>query len=510
MNWRATSVTVRGSAHVRSGLPNQDRTVFINGPRSSHAVIAVSDGHGGARHFRSNTGSDLAVNTSAPLVRDFLINETEMSIATPFSPTALDELKHQLIQRWLAAVEADFTNNPFSGDELSRVEQEEGATAREAVESNPALAYGATLLLVAASQSHLLYMQLGDGDILAVDAAGETTRPMRSDERLVANQTTSLCQPEAWNEFRVSVCSNAEQFPVLVLASTDGYSNSFRSEEDFLQIGRDYLEIVRQEGLEAVAPMLPEILTEASQQGSGDDITLGILYAARMAGKDSPSSAGDRAALTAAAVAKQATPRASGSALYQQLKARHSAQRRELEALAVKHQRDKAKIYRLRMIVLGLVAIAAGVFALYWAEHSNVRQSVPQPPPKQGEIPRKHEDKPGENPPEAAKQPQWVLLLGQNGAIALKKGTKIRASQIMDDVKKDFTYAKVDEEKPNGVTLTNLSGDEWKITGLDHTEITAGTRDQVTLTEGSTIQFNKNASATFTAQAVGELDRMKQ
>jgi len=80
----------------------------------------------------------------------------------------------------------------------------------------------------------------------------------------------------------------------------------------------------------------------------------------------------------------------------------------------------------------------------------------------------------------------------------------------MDDVKKDFTYAKVDEEKPNGVTLTNLSGDEWKITGLDHTEITAGTRDQVTLTEGSTIQFNKNASATFTAQAVGELDRMKQ
>jgi len=33
------------------------------------------------------------------------------------------------------------------------------------------------------------------------------------------------------------------------LLSTDGYANSFRSDEDFLKIGHDYLEIIREQGI---------------------------------------------------------------------------------------------------------------------------------------------------------------------------------------------------------------------------------------------------------------------
>ena len=89
-------------------------------------------------------------------------------------------------------------------------------------------------------------------------------------------ETTSLCQPEAWKDFRSSWVTKPA-LPSLVLLSTDGYANSFRSDEDFLKIGQDYLEIIRQQGIASLAEELPTILTEATQQGSGDDITLAIL-----------------------------------------------------------------------------------------------------------------------------------------------------------------------------------------------------------------------------------------
>jgi len=156
------------------------------------------------------------------------------------------------------------------------LEKGDGADSRKSVETLPILAYGATLLVAAATDSLILYLQLGDGEILCVNSTGETIRPLPADARLVGNQTTSLCQPEAWQEFRAG-WFGAPDMPSLVLLSTDGYANSFRSDNDFLKIGSDYLEIIRQQGIATLAEELPEILKEATQQGSGDDITLAIL-----------------------------------------------------------------------------------------------------------------------------------------------------------------------------------------------------------------------------------------
>ena len=98
------------------------------------------------------------------------------------------------------------------------------------------------------------------GEILSVDSSGETTRPLLpADARLLGNQTTSLCQPDAWREFRAA-WFGASDLPALVLLSTDGYANSFRSDDDFLKIGSDYLEIIREQGIAVLADELPEIL----------------------------------------------------------------------------------------------------------------------------------------------------------------------------------------------------------------------------------------------------------
>ena len=63
-----------------------------------------------------------------------------------------------------------------------------------------------------------------------------------------------------------------------MLAATDGYANSFRDEASFRQVARDLWEMIRDEGVAAVQPHLKAWLNEASRQGSGDDITVGMIW----------------------------------------------------------------------------------------------------------------------------------------------------------------------------------------------------------------------------------------
>jgi hypothetical protein len=61
------------------------------------------------------------------------------------------------------------------------------------------------------------------------------------------------------------------------MLATDGYINSYQNEEGFLKVGTDILKVIREEGPEKVNQELPGWLTETSEKGSGDDITLGLI-----------------------------------------------------------------------------------------------------------------------------------------------------------------------------------------------------------------------------------------
>ncbi len=360
MSWKAVHACVRGSSHQRSGLPNQDaaQCTVAPGTQGTVAVAVVSDGHGSPRHFRSQIGSSLAVSTVAGTLQGFLRESVAGNGKVPFVPEQVHELERKIVSGWLAAVHADLERNPFTQAELATLEQEDGMEGRAAVESSPELAYGATLLAAGATDKVLLYLQLGDGEILSVSATGTTTRPLPPDDRLIANETTSLCQPEAWKDFRSSWVTKPA-LPSLVLLSTDGYANSFRSDEDFLKIGQDYLEIIRQQGIASLAEELPTILTEATQQGSGDDITLAIL-------QDDPSAGGTKDPRPLTTIAPK-------SALMERLKARHSTQQQKIQALALRGKQAR-KDRRLRDTLLLLVAAALAVLVLVF--HGRIHNRI--------------------------------------------------------------------------------------------------------------------------------------
>jgi hypothetical protein len=109
--------------------------------------------------------------------------------------------------------------------------------------------------------------------------------PLPKDDRLFGNETTSLCLPESWSDFRfrlLPIDSN-NPYPALILLSTDGYANSFSQDSEFEKVGTDLLEIIcehpdgLQEGISSIQENLPNWLSIASEKGSGDDTTVGIL-----------------------------------------------------------------------------------------------------------------------------------------------------------------------------------------------------------------------------------------
>ncbi|HJR08856.1 MAG TPA: PP2C family serine/threonine-protein phosphatase [Pyrinomonadaceae bacterium] len=302
--WRVVGQSVRGAAHVRAGIPNQDAIHWL--PESSTGlplILAVADGHGSHRSFRSETGARLAVETAAEVICDFLRGQNQTESLSVTKRAAEEWLPQALTRRWLEAVASHLAAHPLSADELAVLREVPAVASAQSAPSNLPVAYGTTLLAAAVAARFILYLQLGDGEILTVSREGEVTRPLPKDERLFANETTSLCSPDAWRDFRVSFQVRSNAPPSLILLSTDGYSNSFQDDAGFLKVGSDLLGMIRTTagGLDMVNEHLESWLTESTYAGSGDDITVGLIcseetFEARAARESRPSSLKKRSA----------------------------------------------------------------------------------------------------------------------------------------------------------------------------------------------------------------------
>ena len=82
--------------------------------------------------------------------------------------------------------------------------------------------------------------------------------------------------PDAAAHIRVH-CRSAAEPPALILAATDGYANSFRDDAALFAVASDYLNMLRQHGQEWVERQLDSWLQETTRDGSGDDITVGLM-----------------------------------------------------------------------------------------------------------------------------------------------------------------------------------------------------------------------------------------
>jgi serine/threonine protein phosphatase PrpC len=280
-HWQVVGRSVRGASHLRAGLPNQDAVnVWSAEPASTAfapcAAAAVADGHGGHRHFRSDVGARFVVEIATRAMRS-MARTIDQCAPADRAARVQSELPAAIVGEWVAKVRDDLSASPIRDDEWATLIEAEGEQAADSVRLDPLLAYGATLLAAIVTPGLIVLLQLGDGDVLCVSADNSAFRPVPSDERLNGNRTTSMCRPGAEEDFRIAVLDRAHADPALILMSTDGYANSFRTDDDFMRVGTDFAALIAKHGLAAVEGQLETILEEASAKGSGDDITLALL-----------------------------------------------------------------------------------------------------------------------------------------------------------------------------------------------------------------------------------------
>ncbi|HEX4140737.1 MAG TPA: PP2C family serine/threonine-protein phosphatase [Candidatus Methylacidiphilales bacterium] len=279
LRWTALSASVRGASHEKNGLPNQD-AVRSKNPGSGHEMLllAIADGHGSTRSFRSDKGSALAAECALRELAKFVRRLGPDAPISKVRNQARTRWPRDLIATWKSAVRADLAKNPFTFMEFAAFPEKPPALKPdEDLPITAYLAYGATLVALAITSRYIIYSQLGDGDILTVREDGRVARPLPRKHEFMSNQTISLCSHHAQDEFQIRVDAlRGGTAPALVMLSTDGYANCFGDDEAFFTVGADFLDYLRAEGPAFVRDKLSDWLQQSSRDGSGDDITVGL------------------------------------------------------------------------------------------------------------------------------------------------------------------------------------------------------------------------------------------
>ena len=285
--WLVYSKSVMGALHSLTGYSNQDSILWKQSHNSDTIVMSVADGHGSDIHFRSKVGSLLAVKTAvATLFKLFHNQPIEIDNVSQVKDIIRYSVPRLLVHNWADQVQCHVQQHPFSNNEIDLILKKKGPIILEKIINNPKIAYGSTLLTVVVTKNYFIFFQLGDGDILIVDH-NRNVRNMfsnqdgDSDDRLLIESivhTDSLCMDNSWLEFKTGIFDFQAIKPKLILLTTDGYCNSFNSESGFLKIGLDYLALLEKFGYSYLSQNLYHILRQTSREGSGDDISLGLIY----------------------------------------------------------------------------------------------------------------------------------------------------------------------------------------------------------------------------------------
>jgi serine/threonine protein phosphatase PrpC len=266
--WDVLVACERGASHVTDETPLQDAAGYFGDPlvRSAPVVLAVADGHGDRRHFRSAIGSDIAVAVAGDVGLQFGGALRQSSNEAEVQTLVEAEIIPALSNRWREAVAKDAAQDPVALVEPGEADR------------NLTIAYGCTMLVAILSHPWLILCQIGDGDIVFVSREGPITRPVPDDPRLVGHQTTSLCQVDAINSFRSAVIDMRTDPPSAIFMATDGFANAQADQQWYRLLGQDLVRYARDNGVEWMREHLPRWAALcASGRGSGDDTSIVLL-----------------------------------------------------------------------------------------------------------------------------------------------------------------------------------------------------------------------------------------
>ena len=271
MSYRGFVSRCQGASHVESGTVCQDAAEFY--ARQKLGICVVSDGHGSERHFRSNIGSEIAVNIAIRAVKQFVQKiQYGKGITDANHAKILRDLAGYIVSRWVECVKTHYYENPCT-------ENENVIYGKHYKEDNPNLTkiYGATLIIGVLLENCAFILQNGDGAAFVVEQRGDAHVPSSTiNEELFAGTTTSLSSSNCLEDFRYYY---TDRSPTAIIVASDGIVDSYSGNNgnDFLVFCRKTLELYNEDANQAQI-FIDDWLPQLSQQGSRDDMSIAGVY----------------------------------------------------------------------------------------------------------------------------------------------------------------------------------------------------------------------------------------
>lgn len=266
--FKGFSHTVKGASHDISGIVCQDASAYQTG--DNYGIAVVADGHGSKKHFRSNIGSQKAVEATLKVVNEcFGFGDDFIDNILRDPDRIIRKIEKKIIALWNDSIYEHDLLNPYTEEEKSKFTEDEFLQLRtESI-------YGTTLIAVVITELFTFGFQVGDGSLAVVYEDGNAAMPMTYEESAPANVTASLCNTQAIDHFSSFALTDEIQ-PIAVFASTDGLYTSFGSEDDFL----DYHSMVTSQlpEFDTFDETIVKNLHKRTRYGTQDDISLSCIF----------------------------------------------------------------------------------------------------------------------------------------------------------------------------------------------------------------------------------------
>lgn len=257
IHWWGFGASVTGASHTRRKAPNEDCFAVLR--TDSRCTVAVADGHGSGRAFRSAIGAELAVEAIQAVVAATDIRH----LAQRAAETTVTE--------WTALVKQHVLDNPFTVDELTSV-----GVQSQTDEGNLLMAYGSTVAAATTNGRVLIAWQIGDGCITIVNDDGQASFGIEPENRILTTETSSLALPDAVSDTRIVEIDLESRPVVAVLLCTDGLSDAFVDEGWEQSVADHVLERVQSTDPDEL-PELAGTWLEEPATVYGDDTTLAVM-----------------------------------------------------------------------------------------------------------------------------------------------------------------------------------------------------------------------------------------
>lgn len=226
--------TARGASHIERKIPCEDASGAFTAENGAFHIIAVADGHGDPRCFRSRTGAEMAVSVAMDFFKEVAAEKQaapdtvrERFFHDMFANARYRQLEFRrwtdvILSRWNDAIRRDYQQNPPDAGELELLPER----MREP-DAIPHI-YGTTLMAALYFPPALMLLQQGDGRCEVLYADGHAEQPIPWDSRCEGNVTTSLCDPDATVSFRSRILDLRETPVIACYMGTDGVEDAFR------------------------------------------------------------------------------------------------------------------------------------------------------------------------------------------------------------------------------------------------------------------------------------------